>query len=180
MKQVTQTLKSGKIDVCDVPVPSLYDKFILVQNKCSVISSGTEKTKIDMGRKSLLQKAKARPDLVKQVFQKIKTEGIAKTAQIVRARLESPSPLGYSTSGTVLAVGGLVEGICPGDRVACAGAGYANHAEVVAVPQNLIAGIPSNVSDEDAAFTTIGAIALQGLRLAHPLLGETFLFWGWD
>lgn len=178
MKQVTQTLKSGIIEICDVPIPSISNKFLLVSNICSVISSGTEKTKIDMGRKSLLQKAKARPDLVKQVVKKIQTEGIAKTVQTVKARLESPSPLGYSTSGIVIAVGGLVKGIAAGDRVACAGAGYANHAEVIAVPQNLVTRIPDNVSDEDASFTTIGAIAIQGLRLAQPTLGETFLVLG--
>lgn len=178
MKQVTQTLRTGVVEINDVPVPALTDKFVLVRNSTSVISAGTEKTKIDMGKKSLLQKAKARPDLVKQVIGKIRTEGLKKTLQTVNSRLDSPSPLGYSCAGTVVAAGGLVEGIQPGDRVACGGADYANHAEFVAIPRNLVVKVPANVSDEEAAFTTVGAIALQGVRLAAPLLGETFLVVG--
>ena len=178
MKQVTQTLRTGVVEVNEVPVPTLNDKFVLVKNTASVISAGTEKTKIDMGKKNLLQKAKARPDLVKQVFKKIQTEGLKKTLQTVKSRLESPSPLGYSCAGSVVAVGGLVEGIQPGDRVACGGADYANHAEFVAIPKNLVVKIPENVTDEEAAFTTVGSIAMQGVRLAEPKLGETFLVLG--
>lgn len=178
MKQVTQTLRTGVINVNDVPIPTLSDKFILVRNTASVISAGTEKNKIDMGKKSLLQKAKARPDLVKQVIKKIQTEGIKKTIQTVNSRLDSPSPLGYSCTGSVIAAGGLVKGIQPGDRVACGGANYANHAEYVAIPENLVVKVPENVSDEEAAFTTVGSIALQGIRLAEPKLGETFLVLG--
>ena len=178
MKQVIQTLKTGLVEVADVPVPNMDDKFILVKNSVSVISAGTEKTKIDIGNKSLLQKAKARPDLVKQVFNKLKAEGFNKTFKTVSTRLNTPSPLGYSCSGTVVAVGGLVEGIQPGDRVACAGAEFANHAEYVAVPKNLVAKIPMGVSVESAAFTTIGSIALQGIRLAEPKIGECFLVIG--
>ncbi|ANG61167.1 oxidoreductase [Marinobacterium aestuarii] len=178
MKQVTQTLRTGVVEINEVPVPSLNDKFVLVRNSMSVISAGTEKTKIDMGKKSLLQKAKARPDLVKQVINKVRTEGLAKTLQTVNSRLNSPSPLGYSCAGTVVAAGGLVEGLQPGDRVACGGADYANHADFVAVPKNLVVKVPGNVSDEEAAFTTVGSIALQGVRLAEPKLGETFLVVG--
>jgi polar amino acid transport system substrate-binding protein len=178
MKQVTQTLRTGVIEINEVPVPTLTDSFVLVRNTTSVISAGTEKTKIDMGKKTLLQKAQARPDLVKQVISKIRTEGLKKTLQTVNSRLDSPSPLGYSCAGTVVAAGGLVKGIQPGDRVACGGADYANHAEFVAVPKNLVVKIPDNVSDEEAAFTTVGSIALQGIRLADPLLGETFLVVG--
>lgn len=178
MKQVTQTLRTGVVEVNDVPVPTLTDKFVLVKNTASVISAGTEKTKIDMGKKSLLQKAKARPDLVKQVIKKVKTEGLQKTLQTVNSRLDSPSPLGYSCAGEVVAAGGLVEGIRPGDRVACGGADYANHAEFVAIPKNLVVKIPENVTDEEAAFTTVGSIAMQGVRLADPKLGETFLVLG--
>lgn len=178
MKQVTQTLRTGVVEVNDVPVPALTDKFVLVRNAASVISAGTEKTKIDMGKKNLLQKAKARPDLVKQVLKKIKTEGLQKTLQTVNSRLDSPSPLGYSCSGEVVAAGGLVAGLKPGDRVACGGADYANHAEYVAIPKNLVVKIPDNVSDEEAAFTTVGSIALQGMRLADPKLGETFMVLG--
>ena len=178
MKQVTQILKSGLVEVRDVPIPTLGDKFILVHNSVSVISSGTEKSKIDMGKKNLLQKAKARPDLVKQVLDKLRNEGLEKTLRTVKTRLSAPSPLGYSSSGSVVAVGGNVEGILPGDRVACAGAGFANHAEYVAIPQNLVAKVPNNVSSESAAFATIGSISLQGLRLAEPKIGETFLVIG--
>ncbi len=178
MKQVTQTLRTGVVEVNEVPIPTLNDKFVLVKNIVSVISAGTEKTKIDMGKKNLLQKAKARPDLVKQVINKIQTEGLKKTFQTVTSRLNSPSPLGYSCAGRVVAAGGLVEGIQPGDRVACGGADYANHAEFVAIPKNLVVKIPDNVSDEEAAFTTVGSIAMQGVRLSQPLLGETFLVLG--
>ncbi len=178
MKQVTQTLRTGTVEVNEVPIPTLNDKFVLVKNTASVISAGTEKTKIDMGKKNLLQKAQARPDLVKQVIGKLKTEGFKKTFQTVMSRLDSPSPLGYSCAGTVVAAGGLVEGIQPGDRVACGGADYANHAEYVSIPKNLVVKIPDNVSDEEAAFTTVGSIAMQGVRLAEPKLGETFLVLG--
>lgn len=178
MKQVTQTLSTGRVEVSDVPVPALKDTFVLVRNTASVISAGTEKTKIDMGKKSLLQKAKARPDLVRQVLKKLQTEGFKKTYHTVNTRLTAPSALGYSCAGAVVAVGGMVEGLKPGDRVACGGADYANHADFVAVPKNLVVKIPDNVSDESAAFTTVGAIALQGVRLSEPLLGETFLVVG--
>lgn len=167
MKQVTQTLRTGTVEVNEVPIPTLTDKFVLVKNTVSVISAGTEKTKIDMGKKNLFQKAKARPDLVKQVLKKIQTEGLKKTFQTVNSRLNSPSPLGYSCAGTVVAAGGLVEGIQPGDRVACGGADYANHAEFVTIPKNLVVRIPTNVTDEEAAFTTVGSIAMQGVRLAE-------------
>lgn len=178
MKQITQTLKTGVVEVNEVPIPALTDKFVLVRNSASVISAGTEKTKIDMGKKNLVQKALARPDLVRQVLKKLQSDGISKTLQTVTTRLNSPSPLGYSCAGTVVAAGGLVEGIQPGDRVACGGANYANHAEFVAVPRNLLVKVPANVSDEEAAFATVGSIALQGVRLAEPKLGETFLVLG--
>ena len=178
MKQVTHTLKDGRIEVADVPVPSLNDKFVLIRTNASIISAGTEKTKIDMGKKSLLEKARSRPDLVKQVIKKLRSEGLMKTLGTVNTRLAAANPLGYSSTGTALAVGGLVEGILPGDRVACGGVGYANHAEFAVVPKNLVVKVPDNVSDEEAAFTTLGSIALQGIRLADPKLGETVLVLG--
>jgi predicted dehydrogenase/threonine dehydrogenase-like Zn-dependent dehydrogenase len=178
MKQVTHTLKDGRIEVADVPVPTLSDKFVLVRTTASIISAGTEKTKIDMGKKSLWQKARARPDLVKQVFRKLRAEGLAKTLGTVNTRLAAANPLGYSSAGTALAVGSLVDGIRPGDRVACGGVGYANHAEFSVVPKNLVVKVPPEVSDEEAAFATLGAIALQGVRLADPKLGETVLVLG--
>lgn len=178
MKQVTHTLKDGRIDVADVPVPALTDKFVLVRTTASVISAGTEKSKIDTGRKNLLQKARARPDQVAQVLRKLRTEGFAKTMATVNARLGAANPLGYSSAGVAVAVGGLVDGIQPGDRVACGGANYANHAEFAVVPRNLVVPVPAGVSDEEAAFATIGSIALQGVRLADPKLGETVLVLG--
>lgn len=178
MKQVTHTLKDGRVEVADVPVPTLADKFVLVRTTASVISAGTEKTKIDMGRKSLLQKARSRPDLVQQVLRKIRSEGLGKTFSTVNTRLAAANPLGYSSAGVAVAVGGLVEGLRPGDRVACGGAGYANHAEYAVVPKNLVVKVPAEVSDEEAAFATLGAIALQGVRLADPKLGETVLVLG--
>jgi predicted dehydrogenase/threonine dehydrogenase-like Zn-dependent dehydrogenase len=178
MKQVMQALRTGTVDVREVPSPNYSPRFVLVRNRFSAISAGTEKTKVDMGKKTLLGKAAARPDLVKQVLKKLKTDGYEKTFQTVRARLDSPSPLGYSSAGEVIAVGGEVRGLSVGDRVACGGVGYANHAEVVAVPRNLIARIPDGVSDEEAAFATLGSIALQGVRLAKPSLGESFLVVG--
>ncbi|MBE7418001.1 MAG: Gfo/Idh/MocA family oxidoreductase [Ideonella sp.] len=178
MKQVTHRLKDGRIEVVDVPVPTLTDGFVLVRTAASVISAGTEKTKIDMGQMSLMQKARARPDLVKQVVRKIRSEGLGKTLGTVNTRLGAANPLGYSSAGVALVVGGMVEGIRPGDRVACGGVGYANHAELAVVPKNLLVRVPETVSDEEAAFATLGAIALQGVRLAEPKLGETVLVLG--
>lgn len=178
MKQVTHTLKDGTVAVADVPVPSLNDRSVLIRTCASVISAGTEKTKIDVGNMSLLQKARARPDLVRQVIRKLKTEGLMKTLGTVNTRLAAANPLGYSSAGKVIAVGGLVEGIQPGDRVACGGVGYANHADFAVVPKNLVVRVPASVSDEEAAFATLGSIALQGIRLADPKLGETVLVLG--
>ena len=178
MKQVTHILKNGQVEVSDVPIPALTDKFVLVRTTASVISAGTEKTKIDMGRKSLLQKARSRPDLVQQVIRKLRTEGLAKTFSTVNTRLTAANALGYSSAGVAVAVGGLVESLKPGDRVACGGAGYANHAEFAVVPKNLVVKVPAEVTDEEAAFATLGAIALQGVRLADPKLGETVLVLG--
>jgi polar amino acid transport system substrate-binding protein len=131
-----------------------------------------------MGRKSLIQKARARPDLVQQVIRKLRSEGFAKTFSTVHARLGAANPLGYSSAGVAVAVGGLVEGVRPGDRVACGGVGYANHAEFAIVPKNLLVTLPATVSDEEAAFATLGAIALQGVRQLDPKLGETVLVLG--
>lgn len=178
MKQILQNNNTGEIKIEDVPIPQLQDNFIIVQNLFSLISSGTEKTKIELSKKNLLQKAKARPDLVQKVLKKFKTDGFLETLNTVRSKLDTPVPLGYSTAGKVLSVGGLVKNISPGDLVACAGAGYANHSEIITVPINLVSKIPNNVKLEDASFTTLGAIALQGCRLSKPLIGETFLVVG--
>jgi predicted dehydrogenase/threonine dehydrogenase-like Zn-dependent dehydrogenase len=145
---------------------------VLVRTHFSVVSPGTEKLAMDFARSSMLGKARARPDLVRQVTRKLRQEGPLATYRAVLGRLDAPQPLGYSCAGVVEAVGETVTRFAPGDRVACAGAGFANHAELNAVPENLVAHVPDSVSLEHAAFATVGAIALQGLRLAVPSLGE--------
>ena len=172
MKQVTQVYRTGEVKVLDVPAPSLLPHGVLVSTRFSLISAGTERAKVDLGRKNLLAKARSRPDQVRQVLEKIRRDGVLQTYETVKARLEEPSPLGYSSAGVVLAVGDLAEGFCVGDRVACAGAGYANHAEIAYVPQNLCVPVPSVVDFEDAAYATVGAIALQGVRQAEVRLGD--------
>jgi polar amino acid transport system substrate-binding protein len=172
LKQLIQNFKTGKLYVDEVPLPSISDGMVLVENKFSLISSGTEKGTVKVAQSSLLGKAKQRPDLVAQVLQNIKKEGLSATFNKVKTKLDSLKALGYSTSGTVLASLDKNGTFQVGDRVACAGQDYASHAEMVAIPQNLIAKIPDNVSFEEAAFTTLGAIALQGVRQAEPKLGE--------
>ena len=172
MKQVIQNFKTGELDVKDVPVPSISPGMILIENSFSLISSGTEKGTVKVGKASILNKARQRPDLVIQVLQNLKKEGIKATINKVRTKLDTPKALGYSTAGKVVASMDRNNKFKPGDRVACAGQDYASHAELVAVPQNLVASIPDNVSDEEAAFTTVGAIALQGVRQADPRIGE--------
>jgi predicted dehydrogenase/threonine dehydrogenase-like Zn-dependent dehydrogenase len=172
VKQIVQNARSGKLELADVPAPAPVDGQVLVKNHFSVVSPGTEKMALDFARKSLLGKARSRPDLVKQVVRKLKQEGPLPTYRAVMTRLDSPQALGYSSSGVVEAVGAGVTGFAPGDRVACAGAGYANHAEWISVPENLVARVPGGLSLEKAAFATLGAISLQGLRVAQPTLGE--------
>ena len=172
MKQIIQSNKTGELTVKEVPSPALRPMTVLVRTTHSLISAGTEKTKVDTAKKSLLGKAKARPDLVKQVLDKAKKDGIKNTIKTVNQRLDSPSPLGYSCSGKVIGVGEAVSGLMIGDMVACGG-GYANHAEIVCVPKNLVARVPDGVKPEYAAFTTVGAIAMQGVRLANVQLGTT-------
>jgi predicted dehydrogenase/threonine dehydrogenase-like Zn-dependent dehydrogenase len=145
---------------------------VRVRTAASLISAGTEKSMINLGEKSMLGKAKARPDLVKKVLNKAQKEGWYKTFQSVMSKLDEPRPLGYSASGIVEDVGAKVTEFSVGDRVAIAGAGYANHAEVNVVPKNLVAPIPSGVSFEQAAYTTVASIGLQGIRLADPRLGD--------
>ncbi len=172
MKQILQSARTGDLELVDVPAPIPGPGQVLVRNHFSLMSPGTEKLSMSFARKSLLAKARSRPDLTRQVFLKLRHEGPAPTYRAVMTRLESPQPLGYSSAGVVLSVGANVHGIKPGDRVACAGAGYANHAELIAVPENLVALVPDSVPLEYATFATLGAIALQGLRVAEPTLGE--------
>jgi polar amino acid transport system substrate-binding protein len=173
MKQVIQNFKTGELYVDDVPKPSLSKGMVLVENKFSLISAGTERGTVKVGKASLLGKAKQRPDLVAQVIQNVRKEGLAATLDKVKTKLDSLKALGYSTSGTVMASMDTNGIFNVGDRVACAGQDYASHSEIVGIPQNLVVKIPDNVSFEDASFTTLGAIALQGVRQANPTLGES-------
>lgn len=172
MKQVIQSYKDGKILLSEVPEPASKPAGILVRNIASLISAGTEKLMIEMGRKSLLGKAKARPDLVRQAWAKARKEGFLNVFKEAMNRLDEPIPLGYSSAGVVLEVGSEVSGYKPGDRVAVMGYGYASHAEVVWVPENLSAPIPDGVNFEEAAFSMLGCIALHGVREAALTLGE--------
>jgi threonine dehydrogenase-like Zn-dependent dehydrogenase len=178
MRQVLQNYRTGEVRVDEVPAPALRSGSVLVANRYSLISAGTERMKVETGKMSLLGKARSRPDLVKKVLKTLQTEGISATYRKVMARLESPSPLGYSCVGEVIAVGSEVVGIQVGDRVACAGAEHAHHAEIVCVPQNLVARIPDSVPYEHAAFTTVGAIALHGVRQADVQLGDAVVVIG--
>jgi predicted dehydrogenase/threonine dehydrogenase-like Zn-dependent dehydrogenase len=172
MKQVAHRPSDGRITVVDAPLPIPRAGWILVANRCSLISAGTERSKLELGGKNLVQKARARPDLVRKVVDRARAEGVRPALSAARERLDALAPLGYSSAGVVLRLGPGVAGISPGERVACAGGGFANHAEVVAVPSNLIAAIPEGVSFESAAYATVGAIALHGVRRAEAAVGE--------
>jgi hypothetical protein len=172
MKQLIQNFKSGELYVDDLPFPSISPGFVLISNRFSLISAGTEKTTVSTAQASLIGKAKKRPDLVKQVIQNYKKEGFKATYEKIKTKLDSLKALGYSSAGIVLASMDSDNKFQPGDLVACAGLGYASHAEIVCVPQNLIAKVPEGVDLEDASYTTLGAIALQGIRQADPKLGE--------
>lgn len=174
MKQVLQSYKTGTLTLTEVPAPGIEPGSVLVQNRASLVSTGTERMVMDLAKKSLWGKAKARPDLVRKLVAKASRDGLIATVEAARRKLDAPLPLGYSSAGIVVGVGEGVEGIILGARVACAGARYANHAEVNLVPMNLCALIPERTSDEAAAFVTVGAIALQGVRQAQPTMGETF------
>lgn len=167
MKQVVQPLSGGSVRVIDVPRPTISSTEVLVRTHCSIISAGTERAVTELARSNLLAKARSRPDLVRRALQKARTEGLAKTATQVRARLDEYLPLGYSAAGTVIEVGEHVAGIRAGQLVATGGAQKANHAEFQAVPSLLCNLIPEEVSVGDAAFTTIASVALHGLRLAE-------------
>ena len=171
MKQLIQSASTGELSLLEVPVPDTPRGGILVRTRASLVSAGTERSMVAFGEKSLLQKARARPDLVQQTIEKARRDGILDTIDTVRNRLEQPSALGYSAAG-VLIDAGPESGFRTGERVACAGAGIASHAQVIAVPRNLAVRLPDEVSFEEGAFCTVGAIALHGIRLAAPQLGE--------
>jgi predicted dehydrogenase/threonine dehydrogenase-like Zn-dependent dehydrogenase len=172
MKQITQNYKTGELKIEDVPEPLLMSMGAKVKTRYSVISAGTERATLEISKKSIIGKAHARPDLVKKVIETSKKIGFKNTFDLVMSKLNTTIPLGYSMSGIVEEVAEDVAGIKKGDRVACAGAGYANHAEKVFVPRNLMAKIPEHVSDQEAAFTTVGSIALHGVRQACLHIGD--------
>jgi len=179
MKQLLQDARTGELKVAEVPAPQLLPGCVLVRVAASLVSAGTERASAEFAGKSLLAKAKARPDLVRDVLAKMRRDGLSSTMQTVRSRLDQPQSLGYSSAGVVVAVGDGVADISVGDRVACAGAGFAVHAEFACVPRMLVAKIPegrdadSQVSFEEAAFGTVGAICLHGIRTAEVALGDT-------
>jgi predicted dehydrogenase/threonine dehydrogenase-like Zn-dependent dehydrogenase len=176
MKQVLQSLRTSELIVADVPVPAVPDNGVLVRSIASLVSPGTERMVLEFAKKNLLQKARSRPELVRQVLQRARREGVLSTFDVVARRLGEPMPLGYSLVGEVVDVGSATRDAAVGDLVACAGAGVANHAEFVAVPQHLFARLPPRFVEsapvEEAAFATLGAIALHGFRLAKPQIGD--------
>ena len=178
MKAILQNFKTGDMELAEVPPPALRPGGVIVRNAASLVSAGTEKAVIELAKMNPLQKARARPDLVRKVLNKAGQEGLIETARIVRNLVSTPLPLGYSCAGVVEAIGAGVTDLHPGQRVACAGLNFANHAEVVFVPRNLVAPIPDPVSFADAAFVTVGAIALHGVRQAMLNLGETVVVLG--
>ena len=174
MKQIIQDLKKGETILEEVPVPRVKSGTVLIQTTRTLVSLGTERMLVDFGKANLLQKARQQPDKVKMVLDKVKTDGLRPTMEAVFNKLGQPLPLGYCNVGKVVAVGKGVTEFSIGDRVTSNG----NHSEYVCVPKNLVAKIPDNVSDEEAAFTVIGAIGLQGFRLLQPTFGETIVVVG--
>jgi len=173
MKQLFQDPKAGTIQVVELPPPALRPGTLLVRNAYSVISPGTERNAVSAARDSYLKTARARPDLVRRVLDTVKKEGVLAAYRKVQAKLGEPQALGYSSAGTVIAVGpGAGDYFRVGDRVACCGAGIASHAETICVPVNLAARVPEDVGLDDAAFATLGAISLHGVRQVEPRLGD--------
>lgn len=178
MKQVLQNRKTGKPFVADVPVPALQQGRVLVRTVASLISAGTERAAVESISKGLVHEARQRPDLVKAVVAKVKADGLRNTVAAVRDKIAASQALGYSAAGLVIQVADDLDEFKVGDRVACAGIGFASHAEVISVPGNLCVHLPDSLSFEEGAFGTLGAIALQGLRLVQPTLGESVVVIG--
>jgi predicted dehydrogenase/threonine dehydrogenase-like Zn-dependent dehydrogenase len=178
VKQVLQNRKTGRPFVGEVPVPALQRGRVLVRTVASLISAGTERAAVELVSKGLVQEARERPDLVKAVVAKVKNEGLLNTFTAVRDKMAASQALGYSAAGIVTAVADDVTEFQIGDRVACAGVGFASHAQVLSVPKNLCVHLPEQVSFENGAYGTLGAIALQGVRLAEPTLGESVVVIG--
>ena len=174
MKQILQSLTSKDTTIENIPVPEIEKTSIIIASRLSLISTGTERMLVDFAGSNWIKKAKKQPEKVAQVIQKLKTDGLTPTIQSVKNKIDIPMPMGYCNVGTIVKVGEDCKDFSAGDRVASSG----SHAEVVRVSRNLCAKVPDNVSDEEASFTVISAIALQGIRLAKPLLGETFVVIG--
>ncbi|CAG1003869.1 scyllo-inositol 2-dehydrogenase (NAD(+)) [Myxococcaceae bacterium] len=174
MKQILQNLKNGATELADIPCPAVQRGQLLIRTRQTLVSAGTERMLVEFGKGNLIEKARQQPDKVRMVVEKAKTDGLMPTLESVRNKLDQALPMGYCNVGTVVETGGGVTGFAAGDRVASNG----KHAEAVAVPVNLCAKVPDGVSDEEAAFTVLGAIALQGIRLAQPTLGETVVVTG--
>src|SRR5207249_7639185 len=173
MKQIRQYLRNGALDMSEVPLPHVRSGEVLIRTHFSFVSVGTEKMKVTQARMSLVDKARERPDQVRQVLNTLKEQGLVPTLRKVQERLKAPATLGYSCAGTVIEAGSAVDELHTGDRVAAIGEGIATHAEYNAVPRNLVVPVPAGVSMEAASATAIGAIALQGMRQARLDLGET-------
>ena len=174
MKQIIQSFKTGETILEEIPAPTIRKGSVLIETSYSLVSLGTEKMLVEFGKSNLISKARQQPDKVIQVLDKIKTEGLLPTLEAVFNKLEQPLPLGYCNVGRVIGVGEGVNEFKIGDRVASNG----QHAEIVCIPKNLVALIPDDVSDEEACFTVIGSIGLQGMRLLNPTLGETIVVVG--
>ena len=174
MKILLQNLKTGETELVESPCPQVRAGHLLIRTRASLVSAGTERMLIEFSQANLFEKARLQPDKVQQVWSKVRTDGLLPTLNAVRTKLDQPLPLGYCNAGVVLEVGTGVDGFAPGDRVVSNG----YHAEVVCVPKNLCVPIPSSVSDEAAASTVVGAIALQGIRLLQPSLGESIVVIG--
>jgi predicted dehydrogenase/threonine dehydrogenase-like Zn-dependent dehydrogenase len=172
MKQVLQNMRDGKTLLIEVPIPTPRAGTALIRTAASLVSAGTERMLVEFAEKNLVGKARSRPDLVRQVLDKARREGAIPTLRSALNRLDQPISLGYSSAGTIVALGAEMYGFKVGQRVACAGSGYAVHAEYALVPRNLLAPLPKDVEFEEGAFATLGAIALHGFRLAQPQIGE--------
>jgi polar amino acid transport system substrate-binding protein len=178
MKQFLQNLRTGEGTVTEVPVPIVQPGRVLVRTAASLISAGTERALAELGQKGLLGKARERPELIGKVWEKVKTDGIVQALEGVRDKLDQSHAVGYSAAGIVIETAKDVTEFRAGDRVACAGTDYASHAEVISVPRNLCVRLPNQLSFEEGAFGTVGAIALQGVRLAEPTIGESVVVIG--
>ena len=174
MKQVLQSLRTGLVEIANSPAPRPGDGELLIETKKTLLSTGTERMLVEFGKAGWVRKAQMQPEKVRLAFDKIKTDGLQPTIEAIFNKLEQPLPLGYCNVGKVVDYGRNVTGFSFGDRVVSNG----KHAEIVGVPKNLCAKIPDNVTDDEATFTIIGSVALQGVRLVKPTLGETIVVTG--